>query len=665
MRTLMRSLIVVLAAAAPAGATVRLPTVISDHMVLQRGPQARLWGTAAPGERITIRLGDVRVTARADAKGHWSTAIGPLSAGGPFALEVSGARNTVRVQDVLVGEVWVASGQSNMEFALDGASNAAAEIAAADQPAIRHFNVTKALATSPREDVTGQWIPTTPETAATFSAVAHFFARELHARLHVPIGIIHASWGGTPAEAWMSRTALTADPEFRALLERFDATAADAGAEAAYESALAEWERGNVAVDAGNQGAGSGWARPETDASRWPAIEVPRPWERTGLNLDGAVWLRRDVEVPAAWVGKDLELTLGAIDDFDTTYWEGTEVGHTGSETPGYWTHPRRYVVPGSLVHGGRSVIAVRVFDRGGDGGFMGPGELMRMLPTLGQGEPIRLAGAWHYRIERGVGPVQPDWGSQPQPPVGQNSPTVLFNSMVAPLTPLAVRGAIWYQGEANAGRAYQYRRLFRALIRDWRRSFANPEFPFLFVQLANFMPRAALPGESEWAELREAQTLALKEPRTGMAVAIDVGEAGDIHPRNKQDVGKRLALAALSSVYGQGVEGCGPLYASSSIAAGKVRLHFTHASGLRTSDGAAPKGFAVAGADGKFVWAQAAIEGEEIVVWNPAVTAPAAVRYAWADNPEVNLVNGSDLPASPFRTDDWPGLTSPKGGPQ
>jgi sialate O-acetylesterase len=305
-------------------------------------------------------------------------------------------------------------------------------------------------------------------------------------------------------------------------------------------------------------------------------------------------------------------------------------------------------------------VIAVRVFDSAGEGGFGGGGKMTLGPAGTKPTDLMPLAGQWSYKVESGLEPKHPDWGSRPEPPGpnNQNSPSVLYNAMIAPLVPFAIRGAIWYQGEANAGRAYQYRTLFPTMIRNWRKAWGEGEFPFYFVQLANWQPLKPEPGESEWAELREAQMMTLREPQTGMAVIIDIGDTNDIHPRNKLDVGHRLAAWALANTYGEKVETSGPLYKSFAVEGDKIRVRFTHAVGLKTADGGPLKGFAIAGEDHKFVWAEARIEGNDVVVWNKDVTKPVAVRYAWADNPICNLYNKAGLPASPFRTDTWPGVT-------
>ena len=653
-------LLLVLSAAARAD--VRVPSVIGDNMVLQQGRKVRVWGWAEPGERVTVTFRGGGATATADARGRWEVFTGPHKAGGPFELTVAG-RNTLTFRNVLVGEVWVCSGQSNMEWSLANAQDGAREAAAADYPFIHLFTVTKKTSERPLDDVEGRWVVTTPKEAASFSAVGYFFGRELHKRLNVPVGLIHTSWGGTPAEAWTSRAALDADPTLKPILERYDRQLADLPRlQREYERAQAEWASKYVAADPGNRGEPEGYAKPGYDAAGWKRMALPQFWETAGLDVDGVVWFRREVEVPAAWAGKDLTLKLGAVDDFDTTYFNGERVGSTGPDTPSAWVVPRQYRVPGSLVRAGRNTVAVRVFDRVGGGGFGGGQMALAPADSKAAAGGVALDGEWFYKEEATVPSRQIDWSKQPQAPGAgnQNNPTVLYNAMLAPLFPYAVRGAIWYQGESNAGRAQQYRALFPAMIRDWRAAWGIGDFPFYFVQLANWKARPVDSTDSEWAELREAQTLTMKAaPNTGMAVAIDIGNPDDIHPRNKLDVGLRLARWALADTYGLRLEKSGPLYDSHKVEGDRVRVSFTHAAGLRTRDGGAPAGFYVAGADRKFVPAEARIERGGVVVWSKGVTAPVAVRYAWADNPAANLYNGDGLPASPFRTDDWPAVTA------
>lgn len=644
-----------------ARAEVHVPAIIGDNMVLQADMKVRLWGNASPGERLTVSFDSKSAQTTADQQGHWQTFIGPFKAGGPFELTIRGG-NTLTFKNVLVGEVWICSGQSNMEWPLINAKDGAKAVAEANYPQIHLFTVEKTTSATLRDDVKGRWVVTTPESVGQFSAVGYFFGREIYERLKIPVGLIHTSWGGTPAEAWTSYDALASTPELKPITDRYQESLKSLPQrQQDYERALAQWEKKNIYADPGNKGKALGYADPSLKEADWQKMNLPQYFETAGLNIDGAVWFRKAMELPEGWGGKDLVLNLTAIDDYDTTYFNGTRVGGIGKETPDSYGIPRHYTVPGSLVRAGRSVIAVRVFDSGGNGGFAGAGEMSLAPPGVKENERINLAGAWDYRVELGLEPKRPDWGSRPQAPGpnNQNSPSVLFNAMIAPLTPYAIRGAIWYQGESNADRAYQYRTLFPVMIRDWRRAWAEGDFPFYYVQLANWQPVKAEPDESEWAELREAQTMTLREPGTGMAVIIDVGDANDIHPRDKLDVGHRLAVWALADTYHQKVEASGPLFASYSVAGEKVVVHFKHGAGLHTADGGPPKGFAIAGADRKFYWADARIDGNTIVVSNQNVPKPVSVRYAWADNPITNLYNGANLPASPFRIDDWKGVTA------
>jgi sialate O-acetylesterase len=649
-----------------ARADVRVPSLIGDNMVLQQGRKDRLWGWAAPGERVGVTFQGHTSRATADQQGRWQVLIGPFKAGGPYELTVAGA-NTLTFKNVLVGEVWVCSGQSNMEFILQNAQGGPQDAAQADYPEIHLFTVQKKTSDKPLEDVQGRWVVTTPKEAAGFSAVGFYFGRELYRRLRIPVGLIHTSWGGTPAEAWTSHAALAANPEFKAILERYDKELADLPRlRREYAGRLAAWEKQFAVQDEGNKGEALGYADPAHDTSDWKKMNEPQLWETAGLNLDGSIWFRREVQVPPSWAGRGLTLSLGPVDDYDTTYFNGTRVGSTDGSTPDSYSVPRVYKIPGPLVRAGRNVVAVRVFDRMGGGGFGAAPGVMSLAPSAAaKGEAVSLDGQWDYKEETVFQQKPVDYSNYPGPPPGpsnQNNPSVLYNAMLAPLTPYTIRGAIWYQGESNAGRAYQYRALFPAMIRDWRAAWGEGDFPFYFVQLANWKARKQDSIDSEWAELREAQSMTMKNvPHTGMAVTIDIGNPNDIHPRDKLDVGLRLARWALAETYGQKLEESGPLYDSQTIEGDKIRLRFKHAAGLKTKDGTAPAGFFVAGDDRRFHPAEARIEGETVVVWSRDVPRPAAVRYAWADNPAANLYNGDGLPASPFRTDDWTGLTAGK----
>ena len=643
-----------------ARAEVRLPAIIGDNMVLQRAMKVRIWGDAKPGEHVTVTFDRKSASAVADAQGRWQVWIGPLNTGTPSELIVKGD-NILTIKNVLVGEVWLCSGQSNMEWPLINTMGGAETVAQANHPEIRLFRVEHQTSATPLADVQGHWVVTTPEEAANFSAVGYFFGRELYQHLKVPIGLINSSWGGTPAEAWTTHDALVSSPELKPILDRYQSSLnALPETKEAYARALAQWEEKNLYLDAGNKGEALGYADPAASTADWSKMDLPKQLETAGLLIDGAVWFRKEVELPESWFGKDLVLKLTPIDDHDVTYFNGTKIGATGRETPNSYMVPRKYVVPGSLVKAGRNVIAVRVFDSAGEGGFSRGGAMSIGPNGDGDSQAISLRGVWDYKVELALEPKRPDWGTRPEA-VGvsnQNNPSVLYNAMIAPLVPFAIRGVIWYQGESNAGRAYQYRTLFPLMIRSWRSAWGR-EFPFYFVQLANWHASKAEPDESDWAELREAQTMTLREPQTGMAVTIDIGDENDIHPRNKLDVGRRLAAWALAETYGEKVIPSGPLLDRFTIDGDKVRIRFKHGTGLKTSDGGPVKGFAIAGEDRRFVWADARIEGDTVIVSSPKVVKPVAVRYGWADNPIANLYNKAGLPASPFRTDDWPGVTA------
>jgi sialate O-acetylesterase len=650
-------LILVLMVFSVAKAEVRLPAILSDNMVLQQGVKLRIWGNAKPGERVTVSLKDKSASTVTDAQGRWQVWLDPLKAGGPLELTVKGD-NVLTIRNVLIGEVWLCSGQSNMEWPLANTIGGAEAVAQANYPEIRLFTVTKNTSTTPLADLEGHWVVTTPDDAVHFSAVGYFFGRELYQNLKVPVGLINSSWGGTPAEAWTRHEALVLSPELKPILDKYESSLnALPQAKESYARALADWEEKNLYIDAGNKGEALGYADPKASTADWSKMDLPKQFETAGLLIDGAVWFRKELELPASWASKDLVLNLPPIDDLDTTYFNGTKIGATGRETPNSYMVPRKYVVPGSLVRAGRSVIAVRVFDSAGEGGFSRGGAF-----SIGPdgAEAIALGGVWEYKVEQALEPKHPDWGSRPEA-VGvsnQNNPSVLYNAMIAPLVGFAIRGVIWYQGESNAGRAYQYRTLFPTMIRDWRSAW-GANFPFYFVQLANWHAHKAEPDESDWAELREAQMMTLREPQTGMAVTIDIGDENDIHPRNKLDVGRRLAAWALAGAYSQKVIPSGPLFESYTVNGSEVRIRFKHADGLKTLDDGPLKGFAIAGEDHKFVWADARIERDTVIVSSPKISKPVAVRYGWADNPIANLYNKAGLPASPFRTDDWPGITA------
>jgi sialate O-acetylesterase len=633
-----------------AHADVTLPALVSDGMVLQQQVPLRIWGWAREGEQVEVRLRGQ--TARAEAKGgQWSVSLKPLDAGGPFDMTIVG-QNTIVIRDVLVGEVWLCSGQSNMEFALERSDAAATDIAAPADAQLRMFTVAKQLAEAPRADVAGgAWESASPRTRGQFSAVGYYFGRALRAARQVPIGLIHASWGGTPAEAWMSRPALRTwglkEQAFSALAPP------SAAARAAYERRLEMWiaagrPQGSFA-DPGVLDAAKGWALPATATRTWRSVTLPLLWERLGpeLELDGAVWFRKDVVLPPAWAGRELELHLGAIDDLDVTYFDGVAVGATAQEVPNHWEVPRRYRIPASAARAGRRSIAVRVWDRGGDGGFTGPAAEMWLAPAgAAAAERVALAADWRFQPER----TRP---SMPNPPgLNEDLPSVLYNGMIAPLLPYSIKGTIWYQGESNTQHASEYRSLLTALIGDWRAGFQVGSFPFLIVQLAPYLAISAEPEESEWARLREAQARVAREvANAGLVVTTDVGDETDIHPTRKKPVGERLARVARKLAYGEDVGASGPSFRSAASVGSKLVLSFDDVGQGLVARGRRLDGFAIAGSDGKFVNADASIVGDEVVVSSPRVASPAYVRFGWASYPVVNLWNVDGLPAIPFRT--------------
>jgi sialate O-acetylesterase len=657
-RHLYRALTVAVIVFGPATvrAEVKVDALIGDHMIVQRDRPVRVAGTAAPGEGVTATLAAGKATTKADANGRWTLSLPALAAGGPFTLRIKGA-NVLTFTDVWAGEVWVASGQSNMELPLQR-TKGGADAAALGCSGLRLFTVANPPAAAPATKVGGEWRACDAASAVGFSAAAFHFGREVHRALGVPVGIVQASVGGTPAEAWTPREALRAEATLAPMVEALDRAMADSALHDELTKKLAAWEAKNFHQDQANRGEKLGYAR--AGGGRWSTMEIPQLWETAGLTVDGAIWFRREVTVPETWAGAELALSLGAIDDFDVTYWNGERVGATGAETPMYWSAPRRYVVPARLVKAGRNVIAVRVFDHFGNGGFAGTPAQVNLKRTTADGEPaLPLAGTWSYKIERKLKPAVADWNTRPKL-LGTDdpaSPTVLWNAMVAPLAGTPIAGVIWYQGESNVERAAQYRTLFPIMIRGWRAAWGDPKLPFLFVQLPNFKePDVKLPlGESAWADLREAQALALREARTAMAVTVDIGDAHDIHPREKQEVGRRLALAALKAVYGRDVIASGPLFAAAIRDGATIKVRFTNvASGLTTSDGAPPKGFLIAAADRVWKRADARIEGGAVIVSSAEVAEPVAVRYGWANDPAATLRNQADFPAAPFRTDDW-----------
>lgn len=550
----------------------------------------------------------------------------------------------------MVGEVWVCSGQSNMEWSVAQSRNGKDEAAAANHPVIRLFMVPNTVSVHPRIDTEGAWAQCTPQSVAGFSAVGYFFAREIQKTLNVPIGLISADWGGTLAEAWMSQKALAPFSEYTETLAFLDTIRKDPAArDTIVRKGREDWW---AAIDKASK-APAEWAAPGFNDSSWKLIPVPGAWGVDGLGtFDGILFVRKSFELEPQRAGADALLELGPIDDFDDVYLNGQKVGATHDD--GQWNTPRAYNVPIGTLKPGRNTIAVRVLDTAGPGGLNGKPEQLVLKATAGAWS-LPLAGEWKY--QRGA--ALSELPAIPQSvTVHQNTPTCLYSGMISPIKHYTIRGALWYQGESNRGRAAQYRTLFPALIKDWRETWGIGDFPFYFVQIAPFRYGN---DTGQTAEVREAQMLTLKVPNTGMAVTMDIGNPTDIHPDNKQDVGKRLALWALAQTYGKtGFEYSGPLYKAMSVEGDKIRLRFDHpGAGLSAKDGSL-KAFLVAGADKQFHKASATIEGDSVVVSSPKVSRPVAVRYSWGDADVGTLFNKDGLPASSFRTDDWPGPLPP-----
>lgn len=638
-----------------AQAKVTLPNIFTDDMVLQQKEKVVFWGDAASDKTITITTSwdNQKYTVQSNAEGKWEGTINTPSFGGPYTISFNDGEVS-ELKNILIGEVWICSGQSNMYFTMrELGNNAEQEIAAADHPQIRLLKLSLLNSNVPLEQakLDGKgWTVCNPQNVREFSAVGYFFGRELNKKLNVPIGLILSSWGGTVSEAWTSTASIKKFPEFLQAVKQIQAdkrTPDQVLAE--YQQAQTDWFTKVQSADAGYYDNKAAWAATELNDESWKEMKLPGVWESSALpGFDGVVWFRKKINIPASFSGADVTLRLEKIDDNNIVWFNGVEIGRTDG-----WNVDRVYQVPANLIKTGENLITVRVFDSGGDGGIYGDADGLKLLNS--SGTVIPLAGDWKYKIAVNFAELP-----NPQLQNGPNRPTVLYNAMINPLIRLKVKGVIWYQGESNASRADQYRTIFPALIKDWRMQFDNPNLAFIYVQLANFMQIKPEPGDSDWAELRDAQLQTLKLPNTGMAVAIDLGEAGDIHPKNKMDVGKRLSLPALAKVYGQQLPYSGPLFKSYEKSPGSISISFDQTNdGLKIKDGAELKGFTIAGTDQKFKKAKAIIKGDKVIVSAEGLTNPAAVRYAWADNPECNLINGAGLPASPFRTDSWKFITA------
>jgi sialate O-acetylesterase len=634
-------------------AEIKLPSLVGSNMVLQRDMSISIWGFGTPDEQVTINFNGKKVSTKVSANGKWTAILPKMKAGGPYTMTLNGTNKLV-LENILIGDVWLCSGQSNMEFALKSGLNAEEEISIANYPAIRLYTVAKKVGLKPEEDTQGSWMACTPETARNFSAIGYFFGRKIHKDINIPIGLIHSSWGGTVVETWISKEALNNEPTFgkvAATVANFDTAAYNA----AHRKMNEDWVRNFNSKDEGFKDSQYLWAK--TNTSSWQNIKLPDGWEFSGVadlwQLDGVVWFRKEVELTDADLTSTAILNLGVIQNSDITFVNGEKIG----QTPDVWGRKRTYNIPAGLLKKGLNTITVRVENYGGDGGFSNTPQ--DFFLKTGAKEYL-LAGEWKYKIG-----FKLQTSDRPQKELGPNTlPTLLYNSMIDPLTNYNIKGVLWYQGESNASRAFQYRTLFPMMITDWRQKFNQGDFPFLYVQLANYNAKLKDPGDSNWAELREAQALTLNTRNTAMTTAIDVGDAANIHPKNKQALGLRLAQLAEQLVYRMPVKGLHPAFSNFNVQDHSVLVRFKNSNGsLKTANGKAPGNFQIAGADHKFYWATAEIlDQNTIKVSSAQVQQPVAVRYAWEDNPaDANVVNAENLPLLPFRTDNWKGLTDDK----
>lgn len=621
---------------------VRLPKLISDGMVLQRETPVNIWGWAAAGEKVTLRFNNLSFQTETSADGKWQITLPQQKAGGPFEIEIS-ASNKLILKDILFGDVWLCSGQSNMEYPMNRlADKYAAEIAGCENSNIRQFKVPQKYDfDAPVDDYsTGNWVAVNPETILNFSGVAYFFAKELNAKYKIPVGIINATVGGSPAEAWMSKEALKEFPGYLAEAEKFKNQDYIFEIQKKEKKAGEDWYAELNKKDKGLHSK-PGWKDPDFDASSWPSMPVPSYWADYRLGeVNGVVWFRREFEVPVSMTGKPVRLFMGRIVDADSVFINGKFVGTTTYQYP-----QRNYKVQADVLKPGKNVIVVRVVNNSGRGGFVKD----KPYQLFAGNDTINLAGNWQYQLGCTMNPA-------PGQTFIQWKPSGLYNGMLAPANNYAIKGVAWYQGESNVERFQEYRPLLTALISDWRNKRNQENLPFIIAQLPNFMEAKKQPAESNWASFRYEQ---LKTAQTVQNVAITcnigLGEWNDIHPQNKQDVGKRLAFAAGKLVYGENNSvSSDPVYKTMKKKGNKIEISFSDCgSGLKTKDGGELKHFAIAGDNNNFVWAKAEIEANKVIVWSDEIANPKVVRYAWSDNPEnANLCNLEGFPAFPFTTE-------------
>ena len=626
----------------PVVGQIVLPQLISDGLILQRDQQIKIWGWASPNEKISLHFLDLSSSVEADEKGNWSYLLPPQPAGGPFQLALTG-KNKVTVNDIWFGDVWICSGQSNMELNMDRVSPLyEKDIQTAEYPLIRHFKVPYQYDFHGPLDVLsgGNWQHTTPQAVRSFGAVAYFFGKALFEKYQVPIGLINTSMGGSPIESWISAEALKPYESAYQEYLKYQNDSLITHIQKADQLLASAWHEKLRWLDEGLQNGQTPWYAENVDTHNWNQMNVPGYWAQEPIGpVNGSVWFRKEIILPDDFDGSEATLWLGRIVDADETYLNGQKVGQVTYQYP-----PRRYKIKDGILRPGKNTIAIRVVNQVGTGGFV----LDKAYQLMLKNDTLNLSGSWHFKV-----------GATMDPLPGQTfvrwKPVGLFNGMISPLLQTSIKGVIWYQGESNTHNPQEYGRLLPTLINDWRdRWILQSDFPFLIVQLTSFLEADSIPSSSQWALLRESQYNALKIPNTAMAVTIDLGEWNDIHPLRKQEVGERLALAARHLAYDEmNLIYSGPVFRSYSQSENQLILEFDHIGSGLTTAGKSLTGFSVAGSDKIFKWANATIINNKVHVWHPDLDHPIFVRYAWADNPEnANLYNKEGLPAVPFRTD-------------
>lgn len=646
--------------------TMEIPSIFSDNMVLQQNSTASFWGKAEPRIKVNINASwGESATTNVNDDGSWLAKIKTPSAGGPFEVNLTVGDSTIIYKNILIGEVWLCSGQSNMEMPLQGwppndlILNSQEEIKNSSNSNIRLFSVSRAYSVEKEFNVDGKWEECNPQTIASFSATAYFFGKRLQEKLNIPIGLIHSSWGGTPAESWTSNEYLESIDDFKPILADIENSKGDIQK---YKVWLSDHPVINI-----DKPLETSWENLDFNDekcsstnfkdSMWREVDLPRLWETSEVgNFDGVIWFRKKIEIPESWRDQNLVIELGPIDDMDRTYVNGVLIG--AHEKSGFWRNDRIYNIPKELLSK-EILIAVRVLDNQGGGGLYGDIEKLKIHPTNSD-ESISLSGKWKYLpVAEYHGQKfyafdidKMDYYSRPliKISLSANTPTTLFNAMINPLVPYSIKGAIWYQGESNTGRSEQYTTLFPLMIKNWREVWGLGDFPFYYVQIAPYN----YGSETHSEFLRESQLKSLSVQNTGMVVTLDIGNPVNIHPSNKQDVGKRLADWALAKTYNKNVPYSGPLYKSMKVEKDKIVISFDHCDELVVKQSEDNNNFLIAGTDSVFKNAEVKIDNDQLILFNPEIKNPIAVRYAWSNTATATLFNKEGLPASSFRTDNW-----------